>query len=122
MNRALLTGLAISVYVAAINVWIYLLANGMLTTKENRLSSYAINGLMILFCYVDVKTITHVPHHEDFNNIAFICILSNFIFNILNHLGMLSDPVKMFITFNGLIFVVTSLILFWGRKHGLFNE
>lgn len=123
INRRWIAAVMVLLYVIAVNIWIYLLADNQLTIKQNRLSGYAINGIMLIFCFWDLKNITRLPFHDEFNDVAFATLISNFILNIANHSGLINaDMPSLFLTFNGLIFVVTSLILFWGTRHGLFNE
>lgn len=123
MSRALITGFYICAYVLAVNVWIYLLANGQLTLMQNRVSGYAISLFMAVCLFIDFTYRTLNHSHNQFINIAFSCLIINFIINIINWTGVFGyDAPNMFLSFNGLVFVVTSLIVFWGRKHGLFNE
>jgi len=112
------TGLYICAYVLAVNIWIYLLINGQLTLVENRVSGYAISLFMAICLFIDYKY-----NNNPLIDIAFSVIIINFIINIVNYTGVFGhDAPNMFIGFNGLVFVVTSLILYWGQRHGLFNE
>ncbi len=78
---------------------------------------------MILFCWVDLHSITIETHHKQVNSIAFCTLLANFILNIFNHAGILGGGVPdMFISFNGLIFALTTIILISGKKHGVFKN
>jgi hypothetical protein len=98
-----------------------MMANGKLTLVQNRISGYAISLFMALCIFIDYKVPNDKYNH--FFDIAFMCLIVNFIINILNYTGIFGyDAPNMFYSFNGLIFVVTSLILFWGKRHGLFNE
>ena len=101
----------------------YLLVNGYLTLVENRVSAYGISLFMVACLFADVKHPTIFNSHHQFINIAFSAIIINFIINIVNYTGVFGhDAPNMFIGFNGLVFAVTSLILYWGQRHGLFNE
>lgn len=123
MSRATITGLYICAYVLAVNAWIYLLANGQLTLIQNRVSGYAISLFMVGCLFADLKQRTLNHSHNQFINVAFSTLIINFITHIINWTGVLGyDAPNMFITFNGLVLVVTSLIIYWGRRHGLFNE
>jgi len=100
-----------------------LLANGYLDAKERRVMYYHITTWMCIFCWIDLKTITKSNFHIQFNNTAFSALISNFILNLLNHHEILgSDAPDMFIAFNGLIFVVTVIVLLAAKQHGYFKH
>ncbi len=95
----------------------------MLGQSERRLMYYYITGGMTLFCWLDLKTITHTPHHVEFNNIAWGAIFANFVLNILNHHGLFnSDGASKFLFFNGLIFANTIIVLICMKRHGFFKD
>ena len=119
--RSIITGIYIAIYVASVNVWIYKLANGQLTLPQNRILGYSISLFMALCLLTDYKI--YNAKHNPFFELAIMCFCVNFLINILNYTGIFGhDAPNMFYTFNGLIFAITSLIIYWGRKHGLFNE
>lgn len=122
MNRTLLTIAIILLYLVAFNTYIYLLSNGMLNPKERRLWYYYITATMTLFSWIDLKTITSSYYHNGFNDIAFCALFANFVLNILNHHGIFnSNGASAFLTFNGLFFVLTTMILISGGRHGHFE-
>ena len=119
MERISFTGFYICAYVLAINLWMYLLVNGHLTLVENRVSAYAISLFMAICLFMDFKHGNKNPLID----IAFSCLIINFIINILNYTGVFGyDAPNMFIGFNGLVFVVTSMILISGGRHGTFSN
>ncbi len=123
MGRTILTGVYICIYVACVNTWIYKLANGQLTLVQNRVSGYIISLFITICLFLDWKYPTDINSHNQFINLAFNCFIIDIIINIVNWTGIFGyDAPNMFITFNGLVFAVTSLVLYWGRRHGLFNE
>lgn len=97
----------------------YLLVNGHITLVQNRVSAYAISMFMAICLFIDYK----YGNNNPLIDVAFSCLIINFIINILNYTGVFGyDAPNMFIGFNGSVLAVTSLILFWGQRHGLFNE
>ena len=123
MKRTILSACLVLAYLALFNCYIYLLCNGMLNPTERRLWYYFITAGMTIFSWIDLKTVTTNWYHIQFNNIAFSVLCLNYFLNIANHIGLLgSDAPAMFISFNGLIFVVTLLILLSGGRHGYFKQ
>ena len=117
--RTTITGIYICIYLALVNFWIYKIANGQLERADNRVLGYAISMFIATCLFIDYK----YGNNNPFIDVAFSCLIINFILNIVNYTGVFGyDTPSMFYSFNGLVFVVTSLILYWGRKHGLFNE
>lgn len=105
-------------YVSLVNFWIYKIANGQLERADNRVLGYAISMFMAICLFID-----HKYNNNALIDVAFSCLIINFIINILNYTGVFGyDAPNMFIGFNGSVLAVTSLILFWGQRHGLFNE
>lgn len=123
MKRPVLSALLVLAYLISFNCYIYLLCNGLLNPKERRLWYYFITAGMTIFSWIDLKTITPNWYHVQFNNIAFSVLCLNYFLNIANHIGLLgSDAPDMFISFNGLIFVVTAMVLIAGSKHDHFKN
>ena len=94
----------------------------MLSPKQYKLMYNFITASMLLFSYIDIKTITDRYYHKKFNDVAFTALFANFILILLTHLQWIGEPVNMFLIFNGLIFVVTLMILISGIRHEAFSE
>jgi hypothetical protein len=121
MVRSLITGGYIGIYLLCVNLWIYKLSTGQLTLVQNRVFGYALSLFMVLSLFIDIK----IPNNRDnqFIDVAFMCLIVNFIINILNYTGIFGyDAPNMFYSFNGLIFALTSMILISGGRHGIFKD
>jgi hypothetical protein len=123
MIRVTLTVLLVVIYALLTNAWMYCLANGLLTIKQNRLSFYAITGAMILLSYIDLRTMTDSYLHCKFNDVAFATILANFMINVANHAGIIGGTApNLLLTFNGLIFANTIIIFTCMKRHGFLKD
>lgn len=78
------------------------------------------NAGLILF-YILIGN-SDEPYLAEFKSICLLSIVILFAVLTLNYLGLVNGTYTVIKSFCGLVFVLTSLILFWGKKHGLFNE
>lgn len=77
---------------------------------------------MIVFFLIDLKTGFESIWHKQFNLIAILCVIINYIIIILNHHGLLCDSIGVFWIFNGSVFVTSLMILTSGIHHGIFKK
>lgn len=78
--------------------------------------------LMLIFCVADWKMGFVSAHHKQFNFLGFLCLMVNYLFILLTHHKVLTDPAWMFITFNSGLFLVTASVFINAIRTKIFIE
>lgn len=117
------TGLVIS-YICHYALWVvfYLLVNQseLVLYSHKKLLFYYPNAVLILFYLLIGKNAE--PYLCQFKKICLFSVLSNFIIIIINWHGLITNTYYLMELFCGLVFVVFTMVLISGKRHGIFKE
>jgi|SRR5579863_937401 len=116
--RLIITLAALTVYTFSFNFYIYVLTHPFWDEHYTKLFYNYLTLSMLVFYLIDkYKGVVNAIHGQ----LNLMCILSvciNYIIIILNRHGLLSDAVKITMTFNGAIFVTTVMVMWFGLRDG----
>lgn len=118
-SRVIFTVIILCLYVVLFNFYIWQLTHIGNGSQTKLLYNY-ITFFTLIFYFINQYDTTQA--NEQLNKMIFFVILSNFILIILTHHRILTQAPPMFLSFNGLIFAVTSIIGITGYNHGYFKK
>lgn len=119
--RIWLTVISWLIYLGLFNFYIYEITHGLSHRRCILFYSYLTSG-MITICFIDRIYMTKWIIHKKFNVLSILSILANFILIILTQHCILNNAKDFFYTFNGLIFVLTTMIIISIHRHGLYQN
>jgi hypothetical protein len=120
--RAVICAIALILFCASMNTYIYRIDHNCLPIKEMRLwYNYTLGGF-ILFYIIDELFGYKNYIHENLNLICKFTSVINIILVIINHQDIMTNPLEKFLLFNGAILAVTIMILISGGRHGYFQN
>lgn len=119
--RSFICILVAAVYVALFNLYIYEFISPEWNLKQCKLFYNYLTLSMLIFCLWDMKTGFENEYHEQFNLISCGCLIINYILIILIHHTAIKD-FRLFIYFNGSVFVTSMIAFISGKRHGLFKN
>ncbi len=121
MIRTIVGGLILTILLGLLYVYFYGMQTGCFG-NENDTKVYYLAGMAEYTLYLlIVKPI--VTWEIQFTQVGKSAMFIFFLVGLLNnsHLLLIS-PYSLMMQFTGLFFVTTAMILYFGRRHGLFNE
>lgn len=110
------------IYCVLFNLYLFQLVNPHVPMKQVKLLYNYLNIGMLLFYFIDLKTGFESGWHEQFNNICFLVVILNYVLIIFSHHGLLTEPVTMFLCFNGAVIATSLFLLISGGRHDVFND
>jgi len=121
MIRNIAGGVILAITVGLLYVYFYGMQTGCFG-NENNTKVYYLAGMAIYTLYLLV--IKPVKMREaQFMRVGLLAIFIFFMVGFLNNSHLLPEsPYSLMMSFTGLFFVTTIMLLYYGRKHGLFNE
>lgn len=114
--------LVLIAYCFAFSIYIYELPRHNWAPENVKIFYSATTVIMVLFCMIDARMGFESWWHRQFNLICNLALVFNFIFIILTHMQILSDPELTFFIFNGSVIAVSLMILISAKRHGEFNN
>ncbi len=93
---------------------------GLVDVTVSKPMYYSPNVLLILF-YLLIGD-NGEPYLKQFKKICLLSIMSIFLIMTFNYLGFISNTYEMLIWFCGVVFVMFTIVLINGMRHGIFKR
>lgn len=120
--RAVLTLFIVLLYCTLFSYYLIEMNDITIPMKGIKLLYNFITLGMVMYFFIDFKLGFTSYLHQQFNTVCICCVMINFIFIILTHAEILTNPIKMLWCFNGSVFATTAIVLISGLKHGTFTK
>lgn len=121
MIRTTIGGAILVIHLVFLYVYFYGMETGCFG-EENNAKVFYLSGMSIYTLYI--LTISPVKFYEtQFIIVGKSSMFIFFIVGVFNNMRLLpKSPYSAMMTFTGLFFATTVMVLLLGRKHGVFNE